>query len=326
MNKKLGIIVAVLITLLIVGCSAQNEAPAEPVSTGEVQTTEKSDTAKEVRELKIQHKLGEITLNKTPEKVVVFDYGTVDSLDKMGIDVIALPKSHVPPYLEKFKSDQYVSAGSLFEPDFEKIYELKPDLIIISPRQAKSYEEFIKIAPTLYVETDSNDYINSFKKNIMTLGKIFEKEDFVNKEFKALEESINSINKKVTEAGKRAVVIMVNDGALSVFGKGSRFDSIYKEFGFGQADENIEVSNHGQSISFEYIAEKDPEYIFVVDRGAVVGGNVSAKQVLENDIVKEASAYKNGNIIYLDSFAWYVSTGGFGSTAIMVEDVMKATE
>ncbi|MEW8986910.1 MAG: ABC transporter substrate-binding protein, partial [Bacillus sp. (in: firmicutes)] len=68
---------------------------------------------------------------------------------------------------------------------------------------------------------------------------------------------------------------------------------------FKAVDENLEVSQHGQSITFEYILEKNPDVIFVIDRSAAVGGEVGAKETIENELVKKTNAYKNGKIIYL---------------------------
>jgi iron complex transport system substrate-binding protein len=70
--------------------------------------------------------------------------------------------------------------------------------------------------------------------------------------------------------------------------------------------------------------ETDPDYLFVVDRGAVVeGGESSAKQVVENELVQGTKAYKEGNIVYLDPNYWYLSGGGLMSTAEMVKEIDK---
>ena len=42
----------------------------------------------------IAHQLGETRLEKQPERVVVFDFGALpDTLDKLGVDVVGLPKT-----------------------------------------------------------------------------------------------------------------------------------------------------------------------------------------------------------------------------------------
>lgn len=64
----------------------------------------------------------------------------------------------------------------------------------------------------------------------------------------------------------------------------------------------------------------------MVDRGAAVGGQSSAKQTVENELVKKTNAYKNGNIVYLDPNYWYLSGGGLISVAEMVKEVDNAIQ
>lgn len=56
-----------------------------------------------------------------------------------------------------FGSFNYVDVGTLFEPNFEKLNEIKPDVIFISARQSKVYEELNKIAPTIQLNTETRD-------------------------------------------------------------------------------------------------------------------------------------------------------------------------
>lgn len=78
------------------------------------------------------------------------------------------------------------------------------------------------------------------------------------------------MNTKATADSKKALVILANEGKISAYGAGSRFGIIHDVFGFAQADDKIEVSTHGQSVSYEYVADKNPDYLFVVDRDAAV--------------------------------------------------------
>ncbi|APH17130.1 periplasmic binding family protein [Clostridium sporogenes] len=309
MNKKVWTIVGILIVFIVGGTLFFK--PKE----------NKKQEASSV-DIKITHKLGEATLKKNPKKVVVFDYGTLDSLDKMGIEIKGLPKSNIPSYLSKYKDDKYVDVGTLFEPNFEKLNEIKPDVIFISARQSKVYEELNKIAPTIQLNTENGKYMESVKSNLEKLGKIFDKEDFVKDEIKKLDDSVKYINKKSNESGKKALVILANDGALSAYGKGSRFGIIHEELGFPLSDEHIDTAVHGQKISFEYVVEKNPDYIFVVDRGAVVqGGHKSVNKILENDLIKTTKAYKNNKIISLNPELWYISSGGIISTTEMLKEI-----
>ena len=69
-----------------------------------------------------------------PEKIVVFDYGFLDTLDALGVEgVVGLPKdSTLPEQLSEYADDEYASVGTLKEPLLEDIAELQPDVIFIS--------------------------------------------------------------------------------------------------------------------------------------------------------------------------------------------------
>ncbi|KZR59737.1 siderophore ABC transporter substrate-binding protein [Pseudobacillus badius] len=312
MWKKLSLLfMMALVAVIMAACGSNNEK-----ETG-------SKPKKEAEEVTVKHELGETKVEKNPEKVVVFDFGSLDTLDKLGVEVTGLPKENIPKYLSKYEEDKYENTGSLKEPDFEKVNALSPDLIIISGRQAELYDQFAEIAPTIYLGVDPADYMNSFKNNATTIGEIFGKEEEVKTELARVEEEIGQLKEQASKEDKKALVVLANDGKVSAYGPGSRFGLIHDVFGVKPADENIEVSTHGQSISFEYIVEKNPDYLFVVDRGAVVaeGGGSSAKQVIENDLVKNTNAYKNDNIVYLDPGYWYLSGGGLQSVSEMVKEV-----
>lgn len=314
-RRKITILITIftIFVLAVTGCSSKNQEVN--TETSEPQAELENET------ITIEHSLGEAMVKKNPKNIIVFDYATLDTLDKMGVEIKGLPKSNIPTFLEQFNDDKYEDVGTLFEPNFEKIFELEPDVIFVSGRQAEVYDELAKIAPTIYLEVDGANYLDSVTKNLNILGDIFDKKDFVEKELAELNKEVEEINTKVKEIGGNALVVLANDGAISAYGEGSRFGIVHKEFGFEPVDKNIEVSKHGQNITFEYILEKNPDYIFVIDRAATTGGSVSAEQVFDNEIVKQTNAYKNDKIIYLSSQVWYVASGGLGGTKIMIEDI-----
>lgn len=330
MNKKfIMLFMAVLLAVFTAACGSNSAAPATQTSGAGASTdaAKAPEAAKESEEITIKHKLGEAKLKKNPQTVVAFDYGVLDSLDKLGVEVTGVAQANVPPYLAKFKDAKYKNIGSLKEPDFEKINAMKPDVIFISGRQQDAYEELNKIAPTIFLGVDTSKYMESFTENMNTLGIIFGKEAQVDEELAKINDSIKQLNEKATASGKNALIVLANEGKISAYGAGSRFGILHDVFGFTPVDKNIEVSTHGQSVSFEYVAEKDPDFLFVVDRDGAIATNKDAvspaKQVIENDLVKNTKAFKNGNIIYLDSNYWYLSGGGLVSTANMADEVLK---
>lgn len=321
MKKWLLLLTLSVFTLVLAACG-QDGGTASNASGGETE-------APAAEELTITHLLGETPVQKNPSKIVVFDFGILDSLDKLGIEVTGVPQANIPPYLSKFEDAKYENVGSMKEPDFEKINSIKPDLIIISGRQQEAYDELSKIGPTIYLGVDTNRYMDSFKENMHTLGQIFEKETEVEQELAAIDDSIKALNEKATASGKNALIILANEGKLSAYGPGSRFGILHDVFGFEAVDSNIEVSTHGKDISNEYIVEQNPDYLFVVDRGAVVttgSGQSGAKQTVENELVQTTNAYKDGHIVYLDPNYWYLSGGGLMSVSEMVKEIEAVIE
>ncbi len=239
----------------------------------------------------------------------------------MGVNVTGVPKGSIPDYLEKYKSDKYANAGSLKEPDFDKLAQINPDLIIISGRQASLYDQLKEIAPTVHLGVDTTRYMDSFKENLNKIGTIFGKQDEIDKELEAIEKSIADLKEKAEASNKEALIILANDDKISAYGPNSRFGIIHDVFGVPAVDKNIEVSTHGMNVSFEYVVEQNPEMLYVIDRGAVVGSESSAKQVVENDLTKKTKAYKNDNIVYLNPDYWYLSGGGLVSVQEMVNEI-----
>jgi len=323
-KNVLMIIMTVMMAIVVAACGNNNTKEAK------TETTEPTNAATptESKELTIKHKLGETKLQTNPKKVVVFDFGILDSLDKLGVEVAGVPQANIPPYLKKYEDKKYANVGSLKEPDFEKINALNPDLIIISGRQQDAYEELKKIAPTVFLGVDNTKLVESFKENMNTLGQIFDKQAQIDEALVKIDASIKDIHDKATANGKNALIVLANEGKLSAYGAGSRFGIIHDVLGFTPADAKIKVSTHGDTVTSEFIVEKNPDYLFVVDRGSVVATEgaetTPAKDTVENELVKNTKAFKEGHIVYLDPNYWYLSGGGLVSMVEMINEIGAA--
>ncbi|MDV4150039.1 ABC transporter substrate-binding protein [Clostridium sp. AL.422] len=316
MKKRFLAVLSMVMLLLVgvVGCSTGNAKTEETVSQEENKTVVVTDQN------------GEVEVPVNPKNVVVLDYGSLDIMTKLGVEPVALPKGSLPTYLEKYKDEKYVDLGSLKEFDLEKINEVEPDLIIIEGRQSSYIEDLKKIAPVLFLGTANSDIFASAENNAKVLGQVFEKEDGVNAELESITKRLEVINTKVKENNSTALMTMFNEGSLSVYGTGSRYDMVYSKLGFTVADTAIESSTHGQNISFEYLKEKNPDYLLVLDRGAITGVQESVKQSIENELVKTTKAYENGNIVYVDPQAWYVGGSGIMAIDTILSNIEEALD
>ena len=89
-------------------------------------------------------------------------------------------------------------------------------------------------------------------------------------------------------------------------------------------DASIDTSTHGNEASFEFIADKNPECIFVMDRDAAIAaeGAQLAQEIVENELVMGTDAYKDGHIVYLaHSAVQYAAEGGITSLDLMLADL-----
>lgn len=314
--KKLVLSAALLFfSIGLAGCGSTNNAQESSSSSQAEDTT-----------ITVKDSNGDVEVTKNPEKVVVFDNGSLDTLDALGVGdkVIGAATASLPNYLEKYKDVE--SAGGIKEPDLEKINQMQPDLILISGRQREYQEDLSKIAPTLFLSVDAEKPWESIQQNVSTLGKIFGKETEAEEKLSKLSENIDATKAKASELDKKALVVLVNEGQLSAYGSGSRFGLIHDLFGFQQADDQIEASTHGQSVSYEYVREKNPDILFVIDRTKAIGGDDSKDDLSQNELIQETNAGKDGKIINLEPDVWYLSGGGLESLQKMIDEVNTAFE
>ncbi|MDO7907898.1 siderophore ABC transporter substrate-binding protein [Paenibacillus sp. JX-17] len=319
-NKKWLMAAVLVLVVILSACGNQTESSSSNSSNNGNESS--------VKELTFKDKLGEATVKINPKNVVVFDFGSLDTLRKLGVDVAGVPVSNLPSYLDQYKDRKYADVGTLFEPNFEKINELSPELIIIGGRQSDAYEELSKIAPTIYMAVDTEHYMESFQENVNKLAQIFGKEEEAKQALAVIDSSVTDLHDKAAASQAKGLIVLANEGSLSAYGTKSRFGIIHDVFGVTPVDSHIEVSTHGQKVSFEYVAQKNPDYLFVIDRGAVVKEEgkeqVTAKQAVENDLVKNTNAFKNNHIVYLDPNYWYLSGGGLISVSEMIKEVSAA--
>ncbi len=315
-RAKLSVLL-VMVSLLLAACVVPTPAPAASEVPDEDESAETT--------VVVTHPQGEITVAQNPENVIVFEYSALDTLNELGIDsVVGVPQGNaIPAFLSKYQAEPYVNVGTLFEPDYEKVNELKPGLSIVGGRSAATYPELSKISPVLDVSTNVTDVLGSLKTNWTNIGLIFDKEEEVASRIAAIDTAVADLQAKAAERGGTALIVMVNGGEISAYGPGSRFGIIHDLFGIAPVIEDIETATHGDAISFEFILEHDPDILFVIDRDSALNteGALAAAEVLDNELMHQTKAWQNDDIAYLDGAIWYLANAGIGTFATMLEEV-----
>lgn len=275
----------------------------------------------------------EVDFPKNPKRLAVMDLGVLDILDNLevGDRIVGVAKGSSIAYLQSYLTDDsLLNLGTVKEPDLEAVMECEPDIIFVGGRMAEMYDELAKIAPVYMIYTDmKKGTVESTSENAKNIASLFEAEDRVDALMGGYDARISKLNRQAK--GKTALVGMVNAGGFSLLGNDGRCSLIGREIGF----ENIgveaaaETSTHGNEASFELVLEKNPDYIFALDRDAAIGtqGAKLAEEVLDNELVNKTKAAKNGHVIVLEhSDVWYTAEGGITALGIMISDIEAAME
>jgi len=269
----------------------------------------------------IRHAQGETEITGVPQQVLVFDLASLDNLDALGVPVAGAPGGvTMPEYLRQYAAD----IGTVFEPDMEAVAAMAPDLIIVGGRSGPKHADLSRIAPTIDLTLPREGYIAALRDNLTLLGRVFEREEAAAEQIAALDADIAALTARAADAG-RVLVVLTTGGRMSTHGPGSRFGVLFEEFGFTPAVTGTDTGTHGQSISHEFILETNPDWLFVVDRDAAIGRDgQAAQQFLDNELVRNTTAWERGQVVYLDPLAWYLIGGGVQALRVGIDQLSQA--
>lgn len=261
------------------------------------------------QELRIETARGSEDVPQAPETVVVFDLAAVDTLGALDVAIAGRPDMLGTEYLEASAGDVPV-AGTVFEPDFEAVNAMSPDLVIIGGRTATQYDALSRIAPTLDMTIPGEALVETGLDRIDAYGTLFDKEDEATALRDRLEAKIETARAAIDGKGD-GMIVLTNGPKVSAYGAGTRFGWIHDTLGLPEAVETESEGRHGQPVSFEFIAEADPDWLLVIDRAAAIGEEgARASATLDNPLVARTAAWSEGQVVYLDAADAYLVGGG----------------
>ena len=292
--------------------------------------TESTETASETVTITSLDGNGEeiqLEVPYNPERIAILDMASLDILDSLGVGekVVGMASTSLE-YLQTYAENEDLAAlGTIKEADLEAVMACEPDVIFIGGPLASAYHSLSQIAPVVYLagETEAR-VVESVRSNAETIASMFGKEAEVGELMSGFDERIQALADFAS--GKTAIVGMCTSGSFNILGNDGRCSIIGREIGFDNVgvDADTATSTHGNEASFEFVVEKNPEYMFVMDRDAAISteGAKLAQEIVENELVKGMDVYKNGNIVYLAHPAvWYTAEGGIQALDIMLQDL-----
>ena len=332
MKKIASFALAGAMTLSLMACSAQNSGDASKNT-----SSPSSQSSEETQNNEIPEFVTITSLNGSkeavalkvpydPKRIAILDMASLDILDALGVgDRVVGTADTSLEYLQNYINDDIADLGTIKEADLEAVMTCEPDIIFIGGRLASSYDALSEIAPVVYLATDTEiGVVESVRQNAAVIASMFGLEDKVDELMADFDGRIAALSEFAD--GKNAIVGLVTSGSYKVLGDDGRCSMISREIGFTNigVDASIDTSAHGNEASFEFIVEKAPEYIFILDRDAAIGTNGAklAQEIMENALVMSTDAYKNDNIVYLAHPAvWYTAEGGITALDLMLQDL-----
>lgn len=299
--------------LFLASCSYTNYAASTTESTEE--------------QILVTHFSGSTYVPLNPQRIIVLDMATFETMSYLGVSdrIVGTSTQDLTPFVNSYYNIPNI--GTMHQPNLEAIIAQEPDLIIISGRSRPMIEELNMVAPTIDLAINNFYFWEYFTRNTYHLGKIFSKEIEIERKL----EEIYLVKNETIELAENyegsALIVLYNNGALSVFGPNSRFGGlVHDTLKLPYSDGNIEIVGHGMVVSNEYILDQNPDIILVIDRGAWAGsGNPEMNRSdFENPLIQLTNAYQNNNINYLDSVIWYVSPGGIRGVKGQILEVQNA--
>lgn len=259
---------------------------------------------------------------KAPQRVVVYDLATLDTMQALGIPVAGVPKAQFPQYMAGYADAKYAVAGSLFEPDYAVLSQIQPDLIIVGGRSAAKAEVLGKVAPTLDFSVKPATMLQDMERNITKIAEMYGKQAQGQALVAKIQREVAELKQLAGKAQPGVLLMAVNERIMPQ-APGSRFGFLFDVLGAqSQLTAKDLPARGGPAFTFEDLAKLQPQWLYVIDRntavGAAAGGGeiIPSTQVFDNALVKGTPAGQKGQVVFLDPKGWYLM-GSTGPTALL---------
>ncbi|OME87826.1 iron-uptake system-binding protein [Paenibacillus sp. FSL A5-0031] len=305
MNKKfmlMGLFSLLLLFLTACGGDKKNEQESPPPASIE-------ETAQPSKENKVEN-TGESdtrTIEYLGEKYIVPQHveqivitGAMEAMeDAVVLDVHPVGAISIGgKFPEMFASvtGQSESIGEKIQPNFEKILQLKPDVILGSTKfQDDVLVKLQKIAPTILVSHISTNWESNLKLMAELTGKQAEAEAVLSK-YQTDTEAIKASLKEKLQ-GKKVAALRIRGAQVYVYPKDVFLNPVlYTEIGL-EVPEQVNLAKTQEAISVEQLAEMNPDYLFMQFS---MSENEDAQKAFEdlkkNPIIQNINAFKNNHV------------------------------
>ncbi|QKF61985.1 ABC transporter substrate-binding protein [Campylobacter curvus] len=233
------------------------------------------------------------TMDTPKKRLVILDPAVVEMMYMLGAEdqIAAISTLTMSKIWPEDKTALLKSVGTYTKPNFEKIVELKPDLVVTSFHSANVNEDLKKFnLPTLTLKADSVDMIYS---NIEQIGKITGKEQKAHELVEGIKQKFKTYESGALK-GKKIIAIF-SGTPITAFNSKTLPGDIFKRLGLVNLADSLQGST--PIVSPEFILGANPDFIVLV--GGMGGSSESFLK--ENPVLAKTNAAKNGKILTFPS-------------------------
>ncbi|WP_448221367.1 ABC transporter substrate-binding protein [Gordonia iterans] len=282
---------------------------------------------------------GEVQVPRDPQRVVVLDNTSAETVKAMGVTPVAVPKGLLAPsiFQDWIDDPDIADVGTHGEPKMEVIEDVDPDLIIAGYRFEKYYDELTKITDqtggaTIDIaasDTAEGGRVAAMIRQTETLGEIFGKQDQATEIVDEFTGKLDAA--KAVSTGQTVFLAIVSGGKIDNGAK--RMEPLIapldlKDVFAGQAGDHHQNSG----LTPEAIAQANPQWVIVMDRDAATAEDgeqpQAAKAVFDAQEAFAGTEFMQKNqVIYLDP-AFYLREGiqSYGASYQQIADALGAAK
>ncbi|MDV2998231.1 MAG: putative siderophore-binding lipoprotein YfiY [Chroococcidiopsis sp. SAG 2025] len=252
----------------------------------------------------IQHKFGEACIPPNPQRIVVLDPSyTLDPLLSLGFKPVGTTAIDWGgrKYFNGLSADEVKGleiVGTVVQPSLEKIYMLKPDLILFADWQKYMYKHISDIAPAIPEEREKTKF--SFKENLQFIAQLVNRQEKVDE---LLDQYQRKVRKVRETLGERLNELEVS----AVVYNGGNFLIPPSYAGFFQALNDLRVSlkpvflkqSTWLTISTEIINKYDADILFIINVD-----NKPPSFYFQNPLIASLKSVQNKTAYVVDPVIW----------------------
>lgn len=257
-----------------------------------------------------------------PARVVVLDSTANDTLRALGVRPVGIPRSGFDAAFTEWQGEAGADIVDVTKErgiDVEKVAGLKPDLIITGWRNSVT-PELEAIAPTIDLSPvfGKAGHLATLRDNLQVFGKIFGKEPEAEALLGRLDAGIARARAGFAQTGP-GLMLTSSNGKLHPAAPGSRYGAFYDTLWLvpSQLPPAPQVTaTEGRPAPRELtpaqLAEINPGFVIVFDRGAVFGkpGDFTpAQEIFKDPALANADFLRNDRIVFLNPQEMYLAEG-----------------